>query len=200
MRYEFLVDTYESERLKVLSVWSMFEDSDLGFRPHPSDDRGRSVHEQMIHQCVSEDLWFRNMLGIDVGAPPLPDREQRLGFIERYSADSGRRLEVLRTRSDAWWEAEVAFFDVQRGRTWVMVRRIAHTAHHRGQQMAMLRMLGRSLHSSYGPTADTGGLPTNRAAVVYAYPSVETLLEAEARGGSKAPLPGRGELPPTERP
>jgi uncharacterized damage-inducible protein DinB len=26
-------------------------------------------------------------------------------------------------------------------RAWVMVRRIAHTAHHRGQQMAMLRML-----------------------------------------------------------
>ena len=41
-------------------------------RPRHGDPRGRSVHEQMVHQCVSEDLWFRNMLGIDVGAPPLP--------------------------------------------------------------------------------------------------------------------------------
>ena len=26
MRYQFLIDTYETERLKVLSVWSMFDD------------------------------------------------------------------------------------------------------------------------------------------------------------------------------
>jgi len=36
------------------------------------------------------------------------------------------------------------------------LRRIAHTSHHRGQQMAMLRMLGREVFSVYGPTADTG--------------------------------------------
>src|SRR4051794_33791964 len=78
MPYQFLVDTYETERLKVLSVWSLFRDDDLPVRPHPSDRRGRSVREQMVHQCVSEDLWFRNMLGIDVGAPPLPGAETRL--------------------------------------------------------------------------------------------------------------------------
>jgi hypothetical protein len=44
----------------------------------------------------------------------------------------------------------------------VMTRRLTHTSHHRGQQMAMLRMLGRTLHSTYGPTADTGGLMQGR--------------------------------------
>jgi hypothetical protein len=29
MRYDFLVDTYDTERLKVLSVWSEFKDEDL---------------------------------------------------------------------------------------------------------------------------------------------------------------------------
>ena len=29
MRYEFLIETYETERLKVLSVWSEFKDEDL---------------------------------------------------------------------------------------------------------------------------------------------------------------------------
>lgn len=52
-RYQFLVETYETERLKVLSTWSMLVDSDLPVRPHSSDVRGRSVHEQMVHQCVS---------------------------------------------------------------------------------------------------------------------------------------------------
>jgi hypothetical protein len=72
--YAFLVETYATERVKVVSVWSEFRDDDLPVRPREGDARGRSVHEQMVHQCVSEDLWFRNMLGIDVGAPPLPKR------------------------------------------------------------------------------------------------------------------------------
>ena len=48
MRYQFLIDTYQTERLKVLSVWSMFGDADLEVRPHPTDPRGRSVREQMV--------------------------------------------------------------------------------------------------------------------------------------------------------
>jgi hypothetical protein len=97
------------------------------------------------------------MLGIDVGAPPLPVEETRLGFVLQYGTDSLKRLDVLKSKADAaWWEEEVAFFDVQRSRAWITVRRIAHTSHHRGQQMAMLRMLGRDVYSNYGPTADTG--------------------------------------------
>jgi uncharacterized damage-inducible protein DinB len=157
MHYRFLVDTYETERLKVLSVWGMFRDEDLPFRPHPTDTRGRSVLEQMQHQCLSENTWFCNMLGIDVGAPPLPVDETRLGFVLQYGTDSAKRLDVLRSKEEAaWWEEEVAFFDVRRSRAWIVVRRIAHTSHHRGQQMAMLRMLGRDVFSTYGPTADTG--------------------------------------------
>ncbi|MBV8845714.1 MAG: damage-inducible protein DinB [Bryobacterales bacterium] len=200
MRYEFLIDSYETERLKVVSVWTMFRDGDLAFRPHPADKRGRSVLEQMVHQCVSENNWFRGMLGIDVNAPPLPEAESRLTFIERYAEDSRLRLEALRRTIEGWWEGEVQFFDVRRTRAWVMVRRIAHTAHHRGQQMAMLRMLNRDLHSNYGPTADTGGLAQNGAQVIYAYSNVEDLLEGEKNGGAKARLPIRPDTPLTERP
>ena len=132
--YEFLTDTYETERLKVLSVWSMFRDEDLSVRPHTSDARGRSVHEQMVHQCVSENFWFLDMLQIGVSVDPLPDPETRLGFVERYAATSAERLDVLRSESDAWWEGETRFFDTTRSRAWVMVRRIAHTSHHRGQR------------------------------------------------------------------
>ena len=78
MKYEFLVDSYASERLKVLSVWSEFRDEDLPVRPRKSDPRGRSVHEHMVHQCLSEDLWFRTMLGIHAGAAALPEPETRL--------------------------------------------------------------------------------------------------------------------------
>src|SRR5262247_4137332 len=100
-------------------MWSEFRDEDLPFRPNVRDARGRSVLEQMVHQCVSEDLWFRTMLGIDVDAPPLPKSETRLEFIKRYAEDSGKRLAVLREKSDLWWEGEADFFDVRRSRAWV---------------------------------------------------------------------------------
>lgn len=196
MRYAFLVETYATERIKVVSVWSEFRDEDLPVRPNATDPRGRSVHEQMVHQCVSEDLWFRNMLGIDVGAPPLPAQETRIEFIKRYADDSGRRLAALQQRDEHWWEEEVKFFDVMRSRAWVMMRRIAHTSHHRGQLMAMLRMLGRDIHSNYGPTADTGGLMANHAPTIYAYGNMEDLLN----GGEKTKLPVATGKPVTERP
>ncbi len=199
-RYDFLIDTYATERIKVLSVWSEFRDSDLPVRPHPSDRRGRSVLEQMVHQCMSEDLWFRNMLGIDAGIPPVPQQETRMGFIRQYNTAGERRLLGLRQKDEEWWEEEVPFFDVRRSRAWIMSRRLNHTSHHRGQLMAMLRMLGRSIHSNYGPTADTGGLMADHASTIYAYPDLKTLVEGEEAGGRKSVFPGVGKNPVTERP
>lgn len=200
MKYDFLIDTYETERVKVVSAWSMFSDQDLPVRPHPTDTRGRSFHEHMVHQCVSEDIWFRTMLDIDVGAPPLPKEETRLEFMRQYADDSDKRLAVLRGKEEAWWEEETTFFDVRRSRAWVMTRRMTHTAHHRGQQLALLRVLGREEHSNYGPTADTGGLMQNHAPTIYPYPSLQELFEGEAAGGKKSRLPGSGQKPVTERP
>jgi uncharacterized damage-inducible protein DinB len=200
MRYDFLVESYETERIKVLSVWSEFTDSDLAVRPKPDDPRGRSMREQMIHQCSSEDIWFRRIFGIDVNAPPLPQHETRLEFIKRYAEDSGKRLAALRRTDDRWWEEPARFFDVQRSKAWVMTRRLTHTSHHRGQQMAVLRMLGRDLHSNYGPTADTGGLMQNGAPTIYAYASLDALLAGEERGGAKSWLPGAQGKAVTERP
>ena len=200
MSYDFLADTFETEILKVLGVWSMFDDSDLAVRPHASDARGRSVLEQMVHQCASENLWFERMFGIEVDVGALPAEETRVAFLEHYADVAGRRLAALRSKDAAWWEETVSFFGEERSRAWVMVRRIAHTAHHRGQQTAMLRMLGRDLHSTYGPTADTGGLPKNQAPTIYAYPDLETLLREERGGRAKTGLPGVGANACTERP
>jgi len=72
---------------------------------------------------------------------------------------------------------------------------MTHTSHHRGQLMAMLRMLAREVHSNYGPTADTGGLMADHAPTIYAYSSLEDLLAEKP----KAELPGAGEKAVTER-
>ena len=106
MEYVFLVDTYDTERIKTLSVWSMFTDDDLLIRPQPLDRRDRTPLEHMVHQCMSEDKWFCNMFG----------------------------------------------------------------------------------------------LPQNDALTIYAYPDIKSLIEGEAKGGLKAPLPGPGNKPSTERP
>ncbi len=200
MEYDFLVETYDTERIKTLSVWSMFRDDDLLKRPHPLESNDRNPLEHMVHQCFSEKKWFRTWFDIDVGAPSLPAEESRLEFIKRYAEDSGKRLAVLREKDKSWWEQVMDFFETKRRRNWILLRRIAHTAHHRGEQTVLLRLLGRQVYSVYGPSADTGGLPQNDALTIYAYPDIESLIAGEAKGGSKAKLPGPGKKPSTERP
>ncbi len=200
MEYAHLVDTYETERIKTLGVWSMFADDDLPIRPRPLNQMDRNALEHMIHQCMGENKWFCEMLDIDVDAPPLPKEETRIGFIKQYAHDSGKRLIALGEKEAAWWEQVVPFFDTKRTRAWIMLRRIAHTAHHRGEQSVLLRLLGREVHSIYGPSAFTGGLPVNGAKTIYAYYNIEELISGEMNGGRKAELPGPGDKPCTERP
>jgi hypothetical protein len=200
MVYEFFLETYETERIKTVSVWSTFQDSDLRIRPYPLNETDRSPLEHMVHQCMSEDKWFCTMFGIDVGAPPLPQIETRIEFIRRYAEDSGNRLAVLKEKDEGWWEARVPFFEAVKSRAWIMVRRIAHTAHHRAEQTTLLRLLGREVYSVYGPSAFSGGLPVHGAVTIYPYGDVDTLIDGESQGGRKAPLPGPGGKPCTERP
>jgi uncharacterized damage-inducible protein DinB len=194
--FSFFAETYDTERLKILSVWSQIPDDRMRFRP---EARARSPLEHMVHQCMSEDGWMKNMLGIDVGLPVLPEQETRLAFIEHYAAVSAARLEALYRQPDEWFLEATTFFTVTRSRAWVLVRRFTHSAHHRGQLTAYIRMWGQPLFSTYGPTADTGGLPKNGAAVVYRYDSLEDLLAHEGGDAAHA-LPGAGSAPPTERP
>ena len=102
--WRFFTDTYDTERLKTLSVWSTIRDSDLRFR---CAERACTPLEHMVHQCV---------------------------------------------------------------------------------------------YSTYGPTADTGGLFLDHAPTVYRYVSIDTLVAAESEGGACPPLAGPGAKPVTERP
>lgn len=194
-RYGFLVETYRTERLKTLALWAQIPDDRIGFRPEP---RARSPLEHMVHQCVSEDIWMRTMLGITVSRGALPVEESRAAFLEHYATCSGERLEALAGRPDAWYEEEAQFFDVRRARAWILTRRFTHSAHHRGQLTVYFRLWGLPLYSTYGPTADTGGLFQNGARVIYRYASVD-----EALGRPATPGPGLvppGATPVTERP
>jgi catechol 2,3-dioxygenase-like lactoylglutathione lyase family enzyme/uncharacterized damage-inducible protein DinB len=195
-RLAFLVDTYRTERLKTLGVWSQVPDARMTSRP---EARARTPLEHMVHQCLSEDAWMKSMLGIATGLPALPADESRLSFLEHYAACSQARLLELETKDDAWFDEMTPFFDVPRTRAWIIVRRLTHSAHHRGQLTANLRAWEEALYSTYGPTADTGGLPKDGARVIYRYASIDELLEQEAAGGARPPLaPVRAAV--TERP
>lgn len=183
--FDFLVDSYRTERLKILSLWAQVPADRLAFRPEP---RARTPLEHMVHQCLSEDAWMTNMLGVPATAPALPAAETVDAFIAHYGAVSAARADYLAAQPAEWFGATVRFFDVERSRAWVLTRRMTHSAHHRGQLTVYFRLWGRPLYSTYGPTADTGGLAKHGATVVY-YP-----LDAEA-----PPLPGPGEHPVSER-
>ncbi len=150
--YSFLLDTYETEILKITGIWAAFRPEDLGFRPAP---KSRTVLEQMEHQLKSEGTWMKNMFQIDTG-DLLPATATQEAFLSKYRSDATRRLGILRSRADEWWREETMFFDVPRSHAWIMTRRINHSTHHRGQLIVYLRLLGLRVPSVYGPTADTG--------------------------------------------
>src|SRR5450759_2823379 len=90
--------------------------------------------------------------------------------------------------------------EVPRSRAWVLTRRFTHTAHHRGQLTACIRAWGRPLYSTYGPTADTGGLPKNGARVIYPSAMGEAVLSGGTSSDARPDLPAPSEAPVTERP
>jgi uncharacterized damage-inducible protein DinB len=198
--FAFLVDTYRTEIQKTLSVWSMADDDELDRRPRAGDRRGRTLREHMVHQCTSEHAWFHTMLGINVTGEPLPKTETRGEFLRVYARDAAARLAALTDKDADWWLGATQFFGEERNRAWVMTRRLNHSAHHRGQQTMLLRSFGKALHSTYGPSADTGGLGKDGAAVIYAYADVPTLLREEAGARRKAALPPPAPRAVTERP
>lgn len=149
--YAFLLDAYETETLKTLGIWAAFPDDAMNFRPAP---KSRTVLEQMDHQIQSEGGWMLKMLGIDIG-DFQPSEKTKRGYIEKYRPDAAKRLAILRAKPESWWREQTAFFDAQRSRSWIFLRRLSHSTHHRGQLVVYLRLLGARVPSVYGPTADT---------------------------------------------
>ncbi len=147
------IDTYASETNKVISVWSGFSDADLAYRPHP---RSSSVAEIMKHQLLSERRFFAEFLNVPESAAGevLPQQLSVETFQRRMLELALPRLGFLAERDQSWWQSVVPFFDTPRQRIWIFWRRVLHTAHHRTQLTVYLRMLGKPVPSTYGPTAD----------------------------------------------
>jgi uncharacterized damage-inducible protein DinB len=150
---QHLLDTYASETSKVFSVWRQFSDEHLSFRPHA---RSSSVLDILKHQLLSERRFFGEFLGM-----PEPSASEVLPQQISISACAGRLVELARPRlgflamqTEHWWLERVTFFDVERERIWIFWRRVLHTAHHRTQLTVYLRLLGKMVPATYGPTAD----------------------------------------------
>jgi uncharacterized damage-inducible protein DinB len=161
---QHLLDTYASETSKTAGVWSELADGQLDFRPHT---RSSSVRQILVHQLLSERRFFAEFIGL--AEPPveglLPPGEAPgvTAYVERLVALGRARLPSLAAGDEAFWLAEVPFFDVRRQRIWVFWRRVLHSAHHRAQVGMCLRLLEDRVPPTYGPTADvtwSGADPT----------------------------------------
>ena len=152
--FQHLLDTYASETSKVVSVWRQFAPADMSFKPA---ERSATVLEIMKHQLLSERRFFAEFIGLG-GEPEaaalLPPELTPASFCRRHEELCRPRLDRMANRDQKWWLEVVPFFDVQRQRIWVFWRRVLHTTHHRTQLSVFLRLLGKPVPSSYGPTAD----------------------------------------------
>jgi uncharacterized damage-inducible protein DinB len=152
--FQHLLDTYAGETSKVVSVWREFRPEDMAFKP---GQRSSSVLDVMKHQLLSERRFFAEFIGLPgepEAAAVLPSELTPAAFCRRMEELCKPRLERMAGAAESWWLEVVPFFDVHRQRIWVFWRRVLHTAHHRTQLAVDLRLLGRKVPSSYGPTAD----------------------------------------------
>lgn len=151
--FQHALDTYASETNKVVSVWRVFRDEDLNFRPHL---KSYTVIEVMKHQLLSERRFFGEFLGAlePEASAVLPVAQTVEAYLRRMVELALPRLDFLAEREEAWWLERVNFFDVRRERVWVFWRRVLHTAHHRTQLSVYLRLLEKPVPPTYGPTAD----------------------------------------------
>jgi uncharacterized damage-inducible protein DinB len=147
------LDTYASETNKTASVFGQFAAADFPFRPHP---RSSSALEIFRHQLLSERRFFGEFLdSVEPGPPGLfPAEETPDAFAARLVELARPRLAYLARQTDLWWTEGRPFFDVERQRIWIFWRRVLHSAHHRTQLTVYLRLLGKPVVSTYGPTAD----------------------------------------------
>ncbi len=150
---QHVLDTYASETNKVISVWSNFVDADLDYRPHPSST---AVADIMKHQLLSERRFFAEFMGVPEVAVQqiLPTKIAVQQFTTRMMELALPRLQFLAGQDEAWWTEVVPFFDARRPRIWIFWRRVLHTAHHRTQLTVYLRLMGKAVPATYGPTAD----------------------------------------------
>jgi uncharacterized damage-inducible protein DinB len=151
--FQHLLNTYASEINKVCSVWLQFTVEDMPFRPH---QRSSTVEEIMKHQLLSERRFFGEFLGLPEPAATevLPQETTPRAYAHRLVELALLRLVFIANKNQAWWFEQRPFFDVERERIWIFWRRVLHTAHHRTQLTVYLRLLDRSVPSTYGPTAD----------------------------------------------
>lgn len=152
--FQHMLDTYASETSKVVTVWRQFSLADMTFK---AAERSSSVADIMKHQLLSERRFFAEFIGLPGEPEPavlLPKETTPAAFCQRNEELCRPRLERMAGRDEAWWLEVVPFFDVRRQRIWVFWRRVLHTAHHRTQLSVCLRLLGKPVPPSYGPTAD----------------------------------------------
>jgi uncharacterized damage-inducible protein DinB len=169
--FQHAVDSYASEINKTAQVWLQFEDEELAWKPH---EKSSCVGEIMRHQLLSERRFFAEFLGSKEPAAGdiLPASRTAGALVERYAGLSVERLSWLASVEPEQWLAKRPFFGEERERIWIFWRRVLHTAHHRTQLTVYLRILGKPVPSTYGPTADVtwdGADPT-------------TTVEAAGRG------------------
>jgi uncharacterized damage-inducible protein DinB len=151
--FQHMLDTYASETNKFISTWREFTPADMPFRPHPASS---TVDDIIKHQLLSERRFFGEFLGLPEppAAEVLPEQQTIDAYSERMRQLALPRLSFLAGKDEDWWLALAPFFDVERQRIWIFWRRVLHTAHHRTQLTVYLRLLGKSVPSTYGPTAD----------------------------------------------
>ena len=113
---QHLVDTYASETSKTAAVWSELTDAQLEFRPHAPQQLGAPDPgaPAPLRASLLRGVHRARRAAVETAAARRARRPASAAYVERLVALARPRLAALADGDEAFWLAEVPFFDVRR--------------------------------------------------------------------------------------
>lgn len=160
MSQDTLVNEWDRQHRVTVRVMERIPESQRDWKPHP---KSMSTGGLCWHLVSAEHMFIQAVLNGQFGdkqwkLPSRPDSVQETiaAFDENHSA----LHKALRELPEGAWSKRLSFVDRWHfpARQFVAVC-MGHEIHHRGQLTVYLRLLGESVPSVYGPSADEQAVP-----------------------------------------
>lgn len=159
-----LIDEFDREVANTRKMFDAIpEDADFTYKPHP---KSASFGRLAGHVCETCGEWASHALSTDKMEFPADHKwdpyvpVSKAALLERFEKDSAQAKAALAAFSPERWDSnwkfvwgDQTFIDDTKynvWRSWV----VNHLVHHRAQLGVYLRLLGKPIPGTYGPSAD----------------------------------------------
>jgi Uncharacterized protein conserved in bacteria len=151
---QFLISTAEREAETTRRVLAAVPADKMDFTPHPKN----MPAAQLAWHVASAEVFFLNGIADGQFKVKLMEQPESVktpaDIVAWHAAEAKKAIDRLKNLPAEAWSRIVSFAVFQRPAIEYLLMSTAHMIHHRGQLSVYLRLMGASVPSIYGPSAD----------------------------------------------